>query len=52
VIKNDLKIEFSWSNALIFGTKLGIHAVEEEECKVHQGIGIEEFSQEQFCSQV
>ena len=51
-MENELKIEFSWSNALIFGTKLGIHAVEEEEWKVHQGIGIEEFSQEQFCSQV
>jgi len=52
VLKNELKIEFSWSNAVIFGTKLGIHAVDEEECKVHQGIGIEEFSQEQFCLQV
>jgi hypothetical protein len=52
VLKNELKIEFSRSNAVIFGTKLGMHAVEEEKCKVHQGIGIEEFSQEQFCLQV
>ena len=28
------------------------NAVEKEECKVHLGIGIEKFSQEQFCSQV
>ena len=52
MLKNELKIEFSRSNAVTFGTKLGIHAVEEEECKVHQGIGIEEFSQEHFCLQV
>ena len=51
-MENELKIEFSWSNAVIFGTKLGIQAVEEEEWKVDQAIGIEEFSQEQFCLQV